>query len=62
MQVVEVGFDPRMAKIALQHHQGDVNKAVDELIMCDGIIDGEHCTDGKCCFLLDLAFILSVES
>lgn len=44
-QVVAIGFDPHMAKIALQRHQGDVEKAVDELVMCDGIIDGEHCTD-----------------
>ncbi|PNF44038.1 hypothetical protein B7P43_G16238 [Cryptotermes secundus] len=61
-QVVAVGFDPRMAKIALQHHGGDVEKAVDELVMCGGIIDGEHCTDGKHCFLLHLVINLSFES
>jgi len=44
-QVVAVGFDPRMAKIALQHHQGDVEKAVEELVKSEGVIDGEHCTD-----------------
>jgi hypothetical protein len=47
VQVVAVGFDPRMAKIALQHHQGNVDKAVEELVSCGGIVDGEHCTDGK---------------
>jgi hypothetical protein len=62
VQVVGIGFDPRMAKIALQRHQGDVEKEVDELVMCDGIIDGEHCTDGKYSFLLDLIFNLSFES
>lgn len=62
MQVVAVGFDPRMAKIALQRHEGDVEKAVDELVMCGGIIDGEHCTDSKYCFLLHLVFNLSFES
>jgi hypothetical protein len=62
VQVVAVGFDPRMAKIALQHHQGDVEKAVDELVMCGGIIDGEHCTDGKFHFPFDLIFNLSFES
>ncbi|KDR09755.1 NEDD8 ultimate buster 1 [Zootermopsis nevadensis] len=44
-QVVAVGFDPRMAKIALQHHCGDVQKAVEELVTRGGIIDGEHCSD-----------------
>jgi len=46
---VAVGFDPRMAKIALQRHQGDVEKAVEELVKSEGVIDGEHCTDGKLC-------------
>jgi hypothetical protein len=49
VQVVAIGFDPRMAKIALQHHQGNVDKAVEELVKCGGFIDGEHCTDGKLC-------------
>lgn len=44
-QVVAIGFDPRMAKIALQRHQGNVEKAVEELVKCEGVIDGEHCTD-----------------
>lgn len=52
VQVVAVGFDPRMAKIALQHHRGDVEKAVEELVACGGIIDGEHCTDGRSYFSL----------
>lgn len=60
MQVVTVGFDPRMAKIALQRHEGDVEKAVNELVMCGGIVDGD--CDGKYCFLLDLVFNLSFES
>lgn len=42
-----IGFDPRMVKIALQRHQGNVEKAVEELVKCGGVIDGEHCTDGK---------------
>jgi hypothetical protein len=41
-----------MAKIALQRHHGDVEKAVEELVACGGIIDGEHCTDGRLCFSL----------
>jgi hypothetical protein len=41
-----------MAKIALQHHRGDVEKAVEELVACGGIIDGEHCTDGRSYFSL----------
>lgn len=49
VQVVAIGFDPRMAKIALQRHQGDVEKAVEELVKCEGVIDGEHFTDGKLC-------------
>lgn len=57
-----IGFEPRMAKIALQHHQGDVEKAVDELLVCGGIIDGEHCPDGKFCLFIYLLFNLSVES
>jgi hypothetical protein len=44
-----MGFDPRMAKIALQRHQGNVEKAVEELVICGGVIDGERCTDGKLC-------------
>lgn len=44
-QVISVGFDPRMAKIALKRHQGDVEKAVEELVACGGIIDGERFTD-----------------
>lgn len=44
-----IGFDPRMAKIALQHHQGNVEKAVEELVKCGGVIEGEPCTDGKLC-------------
>ncbi|PSN45549.1 hypothetical protein C0J52_05786 [Blattella germanica] len=44
-QVVAVGFDPRMAKLALKRHRGDVAKAVEELIANGGIIDGERCTD-----------------
>jgi hypothetical protein len=36
-----------MGKIALQRHQGNVEKAVEELVMCGGVIDGERCTDGK---------------
>jgi hypothetical protein len=51
-----------MAKIALQRHRGDVEKAVDELVVCGGIIDGEYCTDGKYCFLIYLVFNLNVES
>ncbi|KAJ4443419.1 hypothetical protein ANN_05087 [Periplaneta americana] len=44
-QVAAIGFDPRMAKIALQRHKGDVSKAVEELVACGGVIDGERCTD-----------------
>jgi hypothetical protein len=44
-----IGFDPRVAKIALQHHQVNVEMAVEELVKCGGVIDGEHCTDGKLC-------------
>lgn len=49
VQVVTIGFDQRMAKIALQRHQGNVENAVEQLVKCGGIIEGEHCTDGKLC-------------
>lgn len=56
-----IGFDPRMAKIALRHHRGDVEKAVEELVACGGVIDGECCTDGRLYILLyKLALTLSV--
>ncbi|GFG28527.1 hypothetical protein Cfor_03640 [Coptotermes formosanus] len=44
-QVVAIGFDPRMAKLALQRHQGNVEKAVEELVICGGVIESERCTD-----------------
>jgi hypothetical protein len=50
-----------MAKIALRHHRGDVEKAVEELVACGGVIDGECCTDGRLYILLyKLALTLSV--
>jgi hypothetical protein len=51
-----------MAKTALQRHQGDVERAVDELVMCGGVIDGEPSSDGKYCFPKGLVFSLSVKS
>lgn len=41
-----------MAKIALQRHCGNAEEAVEELVACGGIIDGEHCSDGRLCFSL----------
>jgi hypothetical protein len=58
VQVVAIGFDPRMAKLALQHHQGNVEKVVEELVICGGVIESERCTDGKLC--LPLCIILAL--
>ncbi|XP_028146544.1 NEDD8 ultimate buster 1 [Diabrotica virgifera virgifera] len=40
-QLEEAGFDPRMAKLALSKHSGDIMKAAEELIANDGIILGD---------------------
>ncbi|XP_072397849.1 NEDD8 ultimate buster 1-like isoform X2 [Diabrotica undecimpunctata] len=40
-QLEEAGFDPRMAKLALSKHSGDIQKAAEELIANDGIIQGD---------------------
>ncbi|XP_060530872.1 NEDD8 ultimate buster 1-like [Cylas formicarius] len=40
-QLVEAGFDPRMAKIALQKHDGDVLKSAEELLANDGLVAGD---------------------
>ncbi|KAL1505617.1 hypothetical protein ABEB36_005141 [Hypothenemus hampei] len=40
-QLVEAGFDPRMAKIALQKFHGDLIQATEELLANDGIVPGD---------------------
>jgi len=47
-----------MVKIALQRHQCNVEKAVEELVKCGGIIEGEHCTDGKLCVFPYILFYI----
>lgn len=39
-QLVAIGFDENMARLALQKHTGDITKAAEELLMNGGIIDG----------------------
>ena len=53
-----IGFDLCMVKIALQRHQCNVEKAVEELVKCGGIIEGEHCTDGKLCVFPYILFYI----
>lgn len=38
-QLVSIGYDKNIAKIALKKHQGDVNKAVEELSQSGGMIE-----------------------
>ncbi|CAH1183807.1 unnamed protein product [Ceutorhynchus assimilis] len=40
-QLVEAGFDPRMAKIALQKHQGDIVRSAEELLANNGVVLGD---------------------
>lgn len=40
-QLVEAGFDPRMAKIALLRHNGDITKSAEELLLNDGVVPGD---------------------
>lgn len=35
------GFDPRMAKLALERFDGDIMKAAEELLANDGILSGD---------------------
>ncbi|XP_066999509.1 NEDD8 ultimate buster 1 isoform X2 [Anabrus simplex] len=46
-KVIAVGFDPRMAKVALKKHHGNVEKAIEELVACGGVIDGEDWSDNE---------------
>lgn len=47
-QIVAVGFDPRMAKIALKKHNGVIEKAIEELVLTGGVIEGEYSSgEGK---------------
>lgn len=39
-QLEAAGFDPRMAKLALEKFDGDIMKAAEELLANDGIITG----------------------
>lgn len=47
------GFDPRMARLALSKHSGDIMKAAEELIENDGIVSGD---------LSDLVGVESIEN
>ncbi|XP_056638844.1 NEDD8 ultimate buster 1-like isoform X1 [Diorhabda sublineata] len=49
-ELESAGFDPRMARLALSKHSGDIMKAAEELIENDGIVLG------------DLSDIVGVES
>ncbi|KAJ8984421.1 hypothetical protein NQ317_012484 [Molorchus minor] len=40
-ELEDAGFDPRMAKLALEKHSGDIMKAAEELLMNNGIITGD---------------------
>ncbi|KAH1021119.1 hypothetical protein HUJ04_010676 [Dendroctonus ponderosae] len=40
-QLMDAGFDPRMAKLALQKHNGDIAGATEELLENDGIVSGD---------------------
>ncbi|XP_076255328.1 NEDD8 ultimate buster 1-like [Rhynchophorus ferrugineus] len=40
-QLVDAGFDARMAKIALQKHGGDIMKSAEELLLNGGIVSGD---------------------
>lgn len=44
-QVIGMGFDQHMAKIALKKHKGDIENAVEELVMSGGIIEAENLGD-----------------
>uniref|UniRef100_A0A1B6DNP8 UBA domain-containing protein n=2 Tax=Clastoptera arizonana TaxID=38151 RepID=A0A1B6DNP8_9HEMI len=47
-QVTAMGFDPRMAKVALQRNNLDIDRAVAELLACGGNIEDIDC---KLCIL-----------
>ncbi|XP_018326796.1 NEDD8 ultimate buster 1 isoform X2 [Agrilus planipennis] len=40
-ELENAGFDPRMAKMALRKYDGDIRRAIDELVENDGIIEGD---------------------
>ncbi|CAH0561061.1 unnamed protein product [Brassicogethes aeneus] len=40
-ELVEAGFDPRMARLSLQNHCGDIMKAAEELISNNGVVPGD---------------------
>lgn len=44
------GFDPRMAKLALDRFDGDITKAAEELLANDGIVSGD--VSQMCKFIL----------
>jgi hypothetical protein len=46
----------------LQRHQCNVEKPVEELVKCEGIIDGEHCTDGKLCVFPSVLPYFSIDN
>lgn len=52
---MDAGFDPRMAKLALQKHNGDIAVATEELLENDGIVSGDLST-------LDSKYFPSVNS
>lgn len=44
-QVIGMGFDHRMAKIALKKHRGNIESAIEELVASGGIVEGESLYD-----------------
>jgi hypothetical protein len=48
-EFVAIGFDPPHGEIRFQHHQGNVEMALEELLKCVGVTDHEHWKDDKLC-------------